>query len=494
MFQPPSSPGLILIRADGDAVIGSGHLRRCLAVADRLRADGYECLFVCRGGRETFNGLVREAGFEVVELDGDAWGPRQDAERTLDAVSGRRAPVAAVVDHYGLGADWEGRIRAIAPRIIVIDDLADRPHDCDVLVDVAPGDPARYDGLAPPGCLRLLGPSYALLRPEFADRAPQAHERPGAVDRVLVSFGGVDTDNLTGRAIAAIREVRPDVSIDAVLTRLSPHLDALRGMARRDARLTLHIDAANMAELMATADLAVGAGGSTSWERACLGLPSIVAVIAENQAATTRALEAEGCAVAVSAGPDFEAGLQGCVQWLSAQPGILRLMSGAGTRLVDGRGASRVAGAIASPAMTVRPATEDDAGTVWTWRNAPEIRATATNPAEIDWEDHHAWFSRQVEAPGTAMLIGMIAGAGVGVVRFDLDGDVATVSIFLAPGLQGGGRGRALLQAGERWVGEHHPAIRRFRADVRAENAASVALFQGAGYSPRLLSFERAAK
>lgn len=491
--SPPPSP-LILVRADGDAVTGSGHLRRCLALASQLRAGGYECLFVCCGGQPNFNDLVREAGFELIELGEGDFDPGRDAERTLAAVSGRGAFAAVIVDHYRLDAGWEASLRAIAPRIAVIDDLADRAHDCDVLVDVAPGDVARYDALVPPGSLKLLGPSYALLRPEFAERARQARDRPGSVDRILISFGGIDSGNHTGRAVAAIRAVRPDVAIDAVLTELSPHLDALRQLARDDPRLSLHVDVSDMAELMACADLAVGAGGSTSWERACLGLPSIVTVIAENQAPTARALEAGGAAATAPAGQGFEAELQGCVQWLSERPGVVKLMSAAGSRLVDGRGVARVAHAIAPPAVTVRPVKADEARKVWTWRNAPEIRATAADPAEIGWEDHRAWFSRQVAAPGTVMLIGMLGATEVGVVRFDLEGDIATVSIFLVPGLQGRGWGRALLRAGERWVTDHHGAIRSFHADVRPDNDASIALFRSADYRPRLVSFERAVK
>lgn len=492
MTTRPESPPLILLRADGDAAVGSGHLRRCLALADRLRAGGYECMFACCGGPRNFNGLVRQAGFELIELGDERFNADQDIERTMVAV-GARAPFAAVVvDHYGLGAEWEAKIRAITSQVTVIDDLADRPHDCDVLIDVAPGDETRYDGLAPAGCRKLLGPAYALLRPEFADRARCTRDRSGAVDRILISFGGTDAENLTGRAVAAIRGVRPDVSIDAVLTGLSSHLDALRRLDEEDARLSLHVDATNMADLMTRADLAIGAGGSTSWERACLGLPSIIAVIADNQAATARALEDACAAVAVPVGPGFESELQQCVQWLSVRPVVVRAMARAGAGLVDGRGVARVVRAIASPKLTIRRATAGDARKVWTWRNAPEIRATATNPAEIGWEDHRAWFSLRLEDPGTVMLIGAVADKEVGLVRFDLEGDTATVSIFLAPGQQGRGSGRALLQAGEQWITDHCRAVSRFRADVRPGNDASIALFRGADYRPRLFSFERA--
>lgn len=490
MTDKPRAPASILFRADGDAGIGSGHLRRCLALADRLRQWGHECVFACRVPAQNFNWLVRHAGFDLVEMTGP-FDSARDADDMIAAVAARRPFDTLVVDHYRLDATWERKARQIARRIAVIDDLADRQHDCDLLLDAAPGDATRYDAVVPADCRKLLGPHYALLRPEFALRRADALPRSGAVNRILISFGGIDADDLAGSTIAAIRTTLPDVAIDVVLTSLSPHRDRLQRRADVDAKLSLHVDATHMAELMVAADLAIGAGGSTSWERACLGLPSIVAVVAENQRATARALEDYGCAVALSAGPGFEAEMQHLVAWLSVRPALLRLMSSAGAAMVDGRGVARVAAVITTPDVAVRPVAADEARKIWEWRNAPEIRATAVDPAEIPWSDHSSWFARRFADPQTIMLIGTGPESETGFVRFDLDGDTATVSIFLAPGQAGRGVGRALLRAGEQWVIAHHPDILRFRADVRPENETSIALFQGANYSPKLFSFER---
>ncbi len=488
--RQPRRPN-ILFRADGGAAIGSGHLRRCLSLAERLRDWGHYCQFVSRASDHSFNGLVSDAGFDLIELPAaDAGSQERDAEQTLAAVGGTFFDVV-IVDHYGLDQIWEKAVRGVTERLAVIDDLADRNHYCDLLIDVAPGDHARYDGLVPAECRQLLGPTYALLRPEFAQFRQARTERSGAVGRILISFGGVDPDDLTGTAIAAIRAVLPKVAIDAVLTGLSPHRRALEDRAARDPHLLVHVDAANMAELMQAADLAIGAGGSTSWERACMGLPSIVTVIAANQRTTADALERLGCAVAVMAGPNFAAELGRLVQFLSASPALLGLMATAARTAVDGRGVDRVANAICPPDIALRPATEHDARQVWEWRNAPEIRATAIDTAEIAWESHSAWFARRIADPTSVMLVAEEGGAGAGVVRFDLDGDAAAVSIFLAPGNAGRGMGRAILQAGERRVQTLHPEIRRFLADVRPENGASIALFKGADYRPILSCFER---
>lgn len=481
----------ILFRADGGGTIGFGHLRRCLSLAERLREWGNDCLFVCRAADRSFNALISDAGFPLIELPARMVSQPDDAEQTL-VMSKVQAPFdAVVVDHYGLDHVWEQVVRSAAQRIVAIDDLADRRHVCDILIDVAPGDPARYDHLVPAGCTKLLGPAYALLRPEFGKLRQARSEHGDAIRRILISFGGVDPDDMTGTAITAIRDVLPHVSIDAVVTGLSPHRERLERRAVQDRDLFVHVDAPHMAELMLGADLAVGAGGSTSWERACMGLPSIVAVIAENQRTTADALERLGCAFAITAGPNFDAELARLVQLLSASPALLRLMSTAASSAVDGRGVERVAGAICPPEIALRQATEEDARPVWEWRNAPEIRATAIDTSEIPWEGHRDWFARRLSDPKSVMLIAEEYGSGVGVVRFDLDGDAATVSIFLAPGHVGRGMGRAVLRAGERQIETLHPEIRRFRADVRATNGASIALFRGAGYRPSLSSFER---
>jgi UDP-2,4-diacetamido-2,4,6-trideoxy-beta-L-altropyranose hydrolase len=492
MADQPPSYAKIMFRADGNAEIGSGHIRRCLSIATRLREWGAECSFVCRSAEHSFNKLVVEAGFVLIELP-DILDRReaQDAEQTISQI-GSHAPFhAMIVDHYGLGQTWESTIRTVARNVVVIDDLADRPHDCDVLIDVAPGEEARYQNLVPADARQLLGPKYALLRPEFrlhrnANRMPHR-----GIERILISFGGVDPDNLTAIAIHAIRQVMPFVAIDAVVTSLAPHLQMLNQIAIDDPNLNIHVDAGNMAALMQEADLAIGAGGSTSWERACMGLPSIVVVIADNQQMTAAALETLGCAVAVTAGPQLSEDIEHVVRTLNKSPALRQMMATAGQAAVDGRGVDRISRAIMPAEIVVRRATEQDSRKIWEWRNDPEIRATAIDPAAIAWESHRDWFARRIADASTVMQVAEERGTGVGVVRFDLDGNRANVSIFLAPGQAGRGLGRIILNAGECQLKELHPHITELHADVRPENEASIALFRGANYSASLIHFER---
>lgn len=492
MTDLPNSHAKILFRADGNAAIGSGHLRRCLTLAIELRERGHDCLFVCSHAPQSFNGLVSAAGFTIFELPSAGnFTEASDAKLVMEAVASHAPLNVVVVDHYQLGRAWEQALRAFASTVVVIDDLADRHHDCDFLIDVAPGACDRYNALVPELCRKLLGTNFALLRPEFRELRSTRRISHEPLARIFVSFGGVDAANFTALTVAAVRRALPNVMINAVVTAMSPHREALERQAADDDSLQIDVDAQNMAELMMASDLAIGAGGSTSWERACLGLPSIVVPVAENQLQTVCALGSLGCAVTVAPSPQFVSDTSRIISILSASPALRQSMSSAASSSVDGRGAIRIASAILPTKITLRPVNEHDSRSIWEWRNAQEIRSTAIDSAEIKWDNHCIWFTDRISDPDTVMLIAEDARSGVGVIRYDLDGAEANVSIFLAPGNSGRGLGSMILRDGEQWVMTRHPQIKRFRASIRPGNAASIALFEAANYGAKLISYER---
>jgi UDP-2,4-diacetamido-2,4,6-trideoxy-beta-L-altropyranose hydrolase len=294
----------VAIRADASATIGSGHVARALALAQALRARGAGVVFLTRafagGGFET----IRSAGFAAVAMPmGDGYETSWlGASLATELADVRRAlqPLAPlrgiVVDHYALDARWERAARAFTGRILAIDDLADRQHDCDVLLDanrITDGE-AAYRTRVPESARLLLGPRYALLREEFTRMAPRA--RSGDVRRIFVFFGGVDAPDVTTRALDAL--ARPgweDVTLDVAVGAGNPN--AARLALRADARTRVHVATSAIATLMERADLAVGAGGTASWERAALGLPSLAVAIAPNQIELLRSLERAGIAI-----------------------------------------------------------------------------------------------------------------------------------------------------------------------------------------------------
>jgi UDP-2,4-diacetamido-2,4,6-trideoxy-beta-L-altropyranose hydrolase len=349
----------IVFRADASLTIGSGHVMRCLTLAaalrDRQRAS---VSFLCRDQPGHLCDLIETRGFVVRRLTGAvpaspaSW--EHDAEETRAAIgsSGRRVDWL-VVDHYGLDRRWAGTLRPLANRLMVIDDLADRAHECDLLLDqnVIGGMLARYVGKVPETCTVLLGPTFAMLQPEYEELHGRTPARTGPVRRLFIFMSGGDAPNLAGRVLDVFLSLgRTDVEADVAVVAGSPHSDALRRRAAAHANVRVHCGLPTLAPLMARADLAIGAAGATSWERLCLGLPALVVTMAGHQEPVAAELQR-----------------QGLVQWLGHHDQVtdatIRRALGALLEhgldadwsrrcraVVDGRGVSRVCDAMMSSA------------------------------------------------------------------------------------------------------------------------------------------------
>lgn len=284
----------IAFRADASAALGSGHLMRCLSLADHAARHGAACVFLCGEAIGPLAGLVRGHGHELCVLPAEEdW--QSDAAATQRAM-GRPAEVL-VVDHYRLDARWEIEMAPFARLVLCIDDLANRPHRCQLLLDqnYYADSAGRYGGLVPESCTLLLGPRFAMLRDEFDVARRSLPPRIGDVRRVLVFFGGSDPTAETDKALDAISLLGwTDVAFDVVVGAANPRAEALRLRCAAMPNVAFHCQVGNMAELMCAADLALGAGGSAILERLYLGLPSLVVIVADNQQETTRAVAGAG--------------------------------------------------------------------------------------------------------------------------------------------------------------------------------------------------------
>lgn len=338
----PSGPMNIVFRADASAEIGAGHVMRCLTLADALGARGGASLFVCRELKGHMGEAIRARGHGLrllpPEMDMGA-----DAVATRDiAAEGGRADWL-VTDHYGIERHWEAAIAPAARRICVIGGPADRQHRCDVLHDqnYFPGHEAMWRPLVPPAALLLLGPRFALLRPEFR-AAREARAQMGT--RIFVSFGGGDAPNATALALRALATACPGVPIDAVIGPSNPHRAALEALRADMPELCLHVSPSRLADLMAGAGLAICGGGATLFEALCIGLPSLVVSIAENQSLAVKALAADGmCVFAGEMAALDEDRLARQIAALWHAEGERQAMAAKGMALVDGLGAARVA-------------------------------------------------------------------------------------------------------------------------------------------------------
>lgn len=295
----------ITFRVDASLEMGTGHVMRCLTLANALKEQGAECHFFCRKHPGNLIETIQQAGFQVHQLTTHsqplankekplfhaAWlgtTQAQDAEE-CEAILKQLQPDWLIVDHYALDKIWQQALKPYCKKLMVIDDLVDRQHDCDLLLDQTFGRSSQdYQQLVPEHCQLLCGTEYALLRPEFAQWREFSLKRrkQGQLEHLLINLGGVDKDNITTQILKALSpaSLPKNCRITVVMGGTAPWIDAVKQQAAQMPWPTeVKVGVNNMAELMANSDLAIGAAGSTSWERCCLGLPTIMVVLADNQ-------------------------------------------------------------------------------------------------------------------------------------------------------------------------------------------------------------------
>jgi UDP-2,4-diacetamido-2,4,6-trideoxy-beta-L-altropyranose hydrolase len=500
----------VAFRVDASSRMGTGHVMRCLALAQALADRGAQSLFVCRNHPGHLIDLVRERGWDVQVLDGPATDSGLDAAQTLLAVRDH-TPDWLVVDHYGLDAAWEALVRPRVGRLLSIDDL-ERAHHSDVVLDqnYAPSRPHRYRDLVPAGCRVLLGPRYALLDANYEVHRRTQSTRPEVAGRVLVYFGGVDAGNMTGVALAALcaPEFLP-LHVDVVIGRNHAQGDVVRAQA--DARPRTRVFGArhHLADLMAEADVAIGAGGVTTWERMCLGLPTLVISHADNQTSACEALAADGLIEYL--GDHKGVGHAEIARGLASLLGHSarrQQLSSRGRALVDGRGASRVADvmlgrdphAVALRKHVLHAANtcpsgfgrfvfawidRCDSGRVLALRNQPHVRGQMRTQTAISADAHALFFAHYRELDrydfvlvdtendryvGVFYVTGLATSPELG----KYIGDVS----YLGQGIARAATA-SLLEFCRSSAGLDH-----LRAVTRVDNAGNIALNTSLGFTP----------
>ncbi|MDH2241152.1 UDP-2,4-diacetamido-2,4,6-trideoxy-beta-L-altropyranose hydrolase [Pseudomonas sp. GD03909] len=358
----------VVFRADASLQMGTGHVMRCLTLADALTAGGASCEFICRIHPGNLLGLIRSKGYTAHELavSPDLSGPgvsrcdKESGEQSpahghwLGASQSEDAAACAlilaelqpdwlIVDHYSLDARWEQALKPHYRKLMVIDDLADRPHACDLLLDQTFGRQIEdYRAWVPRDCKLLCGSQYALLRPEFAAQRSYSLQRrvKPQLRQLLITMGGADKDNATGRVLDALRDspLPTDCQIVVVMGTTAPWLGQIKQQALSMPWPTqVLVGVSDMARLMADSDLAIGAAGATSWERCCLGLPTIMLIVAENQLKVAEGLERAGAAVLLINGRTSDQ-LSKLLALFLIEKNKLRSMSEASSAVADGKG------------------------------------------------------------------------------------------------------------------------------------------------------------
>lgn len=338
----------VLIRADSSVEIGAGHVARCSALAEALHVRGVKPTLLTR---DLPGGIAHPTvSLDVITIHDDTTVDVRAARVARDWLDSDAEPSLLIVDHYGLNAAWEREARGPRTRVAVIDDLADRQHACDLLVDQTPAnDPgSRYAALVPSDCTLLAGPKYAMLRPEFRNERARLRRRDRTVRRCLVFFGGSDPLDLTTRTLEAIGDLdHPDVTFDVVVGMGNPRRELIALCIQSMRNVIYHCQTDSMAVLMAASDLSIGAGGTATWERCCVGLPSLVVITAENQRVVAIETAARGACVNLGDASELTvASIAAALDMALTGHIDLASMSASAMSLTDGNGSARVADAL----------------------------------------------------------------------------------------------------------------------------------------------------
>jgi UDP-2,4-diacetamido-2,4,6-trideoxy-beta-L-altropyranose hydrolase len=348
----------VAFRTDASSQIGTGHFIRSLTLAEGLKKQGADICFISRNLPIHLSDMLNTKSIKLIplsapddeesidELAHASWlgiSQAEDAKATIKALSVQIFDWM-VVDHYALDVRWESIVRQNVKKIMVIDDLADRHHDCDILLDqnYYADMQTRYNGKVTSHCQLLLGPKYALLREEFRVLREQVKVRNGEVKKILVFFGGVDADNYTFQTIEALSEFSFEFKVDVVIGAQHPSKSQIEDACTKKG-FVCHVQTPYMAALMADVDLAIGAGGSACWERCCLGLPSLLIALADNQIAIAKELDYINACIYLGSKDDFIfLNLKQFLFQILSNPEKIQKISEKAFSIVDGLGVFRV--------------------------------------------------------------------------------------------------------------------------------------------------------
>lgn len=514
----------VVIRVDASARMGTGHLKRCLALAQALQTAGAAVHFVVRPIDAVAAQVLDGTPWPVhwlsqakdtpdqppsASLDEPPHAPwagvnwAQDARETVAALQNQR-PDWLVLDHYAFDARWHQTVtQALGSRLLVIDDTADRSMAADALLDqnwhadhrlkYAGKCVGSYAGRVRATPRWLCGPRFALLSTAYQD-APRRHPQP-QVRSIGIFTGGTDPGGISAQVLASCREAGFAGEIEVATTSANPQLADLQAACASAPPTTLLLDAPDLAAFFARHGLQIGAGGGATWERCCIGAPTIALALADNQHAVVPALAGLGAlraaslpGAALADAPLLTTVLTELLHDANARAALAERAAA----LVDGRGAQRVALSLLASTLQVRPAQLGDAQPLHGWRNHPAVRAVSIQGEAIAWPSHLAWLGAVLTAPDRWLFMGEVGAVPVGSIRWDrTHAGELTVSLSLDPELLGLGLGPHLLLAGEQAMLSRLGSAFTALATVLPGNTASQRLFETCGYQGGPLQYSK---
>jgi len=488
----------IVFRTTASKKIGSGHIMRCLALAEMLSQERSVSIeFVTQKFPKNLDDIIKKKGFilhslpiptksKLKCLEDYCIDQDQDAINTIKAVIGKKIDWL-IIDHYSIDYKWEEKLRPHSRNIMVIDDLANRRHNCDILLDQNYiNNQARYDSLVSPDTIKLLGPKYALLRKDFFDFRNKVMKNIKKVKKVFIFFGGADLENLTSLVLKMLSN--SDLSylnLDVVIGSINPHIEEVRLLVDGHLNAKLHIQVDNIAELMNQADIAICAGGSSTWERMSVGLPSIVVTIADNQDTLSNDLDKDGYIKWLgSINKVNDMIIEDALRHAILNPQQLELQSQKCQTLVDSFGSKRISnlllGVIKAKELLLREANKNDCKLYWYWANDTLVRENAYHQQQITLEEHQIWFAKQLNSPNVIMLVVESEFGPAAQVRFDYSNSNYVISYSIARQFRGLGLGKTIVNKAISFLPDKQTST--IIAKVRESNIPSGKIFKNIGF------------
>lgn len=492
--------------------MGTGHVMRCLTLADELKQNyAAHISFISRDHQGHLADYIRSRGYELNLLPSSdqnfhpthkdvphaAWLKvpwTLDAKQTIKAIT-KLQPDWLIVDHYSLDARWHSLLRPYVAHILAIDDLADRKLDCDILLDQTYGREKKdYTNLVKKNCNMLLGSGFALLRPEYTELRPQAVKKRKYFDNInsiLVTMGGTDPNNLTSIILDSLVQIdwSIDPYIEVVMGRQSPHLEVIKKKIKHyPFKISISIDVSDMAVRILKADLAIGAGGATSWERCCLGLPSVMITTAENQRNVGIQLSKSGIVQLIGNGSSINQDeIKKAIEQLIRSKSLWHKMSSRCLMITDGLGAKRVTLELDLPKsreglpIYLRTISMNDSKLLYKWQCNPATRQYAHNPKIPTLNEHNKWLERKIQCATSFNELIFHGNEPAGSIRLDLVENAINltyiVSIYISPDKYKLGIAKVALD-----IITFFLPTAELRAEVHKDNLASHALFKSARF------------
>ncbi len=469
-----TSNACIVFRVDGNADLGLGHIMRCLTLANVFNRSGYEILFICCKESKKACQYIEDSQFKIEYIlqDGTA---EYDANQCLNIFKNINVYML-VVDHYQLDSRWESLVWTREMKLMVIDDLADRHHVCNVLLDSSYGrEKNEYRILTNPECQYLLASDYCLLREEFSNLTEQTRlkrDKTTEISNILLNFGATDHKQLSVKTVNILQQNKFSGKVNILISSTCKWLEELKTACEKSNKISLHIDAKNVAQLMLNADLAIGSVGTSSWERCCLGLPTIGVVVANNQMNIASQLDQLGV-MDLTTIDELNGLLVGYLTNFNLKK--WQQMSHKAFLVCDGLGAQRVKNAVLvdHPEIVLRPMDIQDESILFSWQCESGNRKYSGVDQAPNIDEHKAWYANSLSDHSRRMWLLMFDGQKCGYVRLDAQHNSEEVSV--------------LISQKYRKLGLAHGAINKLKqlclfgvlnAQVSPENSASVSLFK----------------